>query len=104
MCRAIKLRSQSCLFCFFVALGVVVAGFVLVLRRACAHLLLKQIHLGKLFLGEYCFASLAAELGCLALQDVKTQAKNPSMCNMVFDTWQFLVVPDDGGMGPGRCS
>lgn len=77
-----------------VALGVVVTGFVLLFQRVCAHLLLKKIHLARLSPGEYCFASLATELGCLGFQDA----------GMLFGTWPFLVVTEDSGMRLDRCS
>lgn len=51
----------------FVALGVI--EFVFLFQRKCAHLLLKEIHLVRLFTGKYCFASPAAGLGCWGFQD-----------------------------------
>lgn len=92
MCHQVTFTVLSLLW-LFVALGVVVTGFVLHFQRARARLLLKKIHLARLFLGDYCFASLT-ELGCLGFQDA----------GIVFGTWQFLVVTDDSGMRPARCS
>ena len=93
LCHQVTFTVLS-LLCLFVALGVVVTGFVLLFQRVCAHLLLKKIHLARLFPGEYCFASRATELGCLGFQDA----------GMAFGTWQFLVVTDDSGTRPDRCS
>lgn len=51
----------------FVALGVI--WFVFLFQRKCAQLVLKKIHLARLFTGEYCFAFPAAGLGCWGFQD-----------------------------------
>lgn len=62
LCHQVTFTVLSLLW-LFVALAVVVTGFVLLFQSVCAHLLLKKIHLAILSPGEYCFASLATELG-----------------------------------------
>lgn len=54
----------------FVALGVI--WFVFLCQRKCAHLLLKKIHLARLFTGKYCFASPAAGLGCWSFPEASS--------------------------------
>lgn len=70
MCCASKVVTILPLLWLFVALGVI--GFVFLFQRKCAHLLLKKIHLAGLFTGKYCFASLAAGLGCWGFRDASS--------------------------------